>query len=218
MATMKKKELSGLGWRYNMPVGQYKRSKEQIERCRAMRKTFGGFDFKKYNKAQRGKSWEERFGKKRAKFLKMKHRRRFSGSGNNMYDVHLTGSKNPMYGRPAPNGSGRGKKGVRKDLGCYFRSTWEANYARYLNYRGIRFLYEPVRFKLGEYTYIPDFYLVDQNQFVELKGVIIKKNMFKYRLLQQMFPKIKTKLIGPRIYGKLHKKYRHKIKHWESTR
>ena len=42
------------------------------------------------------------------------------------------------------------KGGIRTDLNAYFRSTWEANYARILNYESIEWKYEAKTFQLDE--------------------------------------------------------------------
>lgn len=57
--------------------------------------------------------------------------------------------------------------------GVYYRSSWEVNFAKFLDSRRIKYTYESSRF---EYTYnnivhyyIPDFYLEDYNIFIEIK-------------------------------------------------
>ena len=58
--------------------------------------------------------------------------------------------------------------------GCRFRSRLEARWAVFFDTLGIRWEYEPQGFfvGLGERPYLPDFYLVDQNLWVEVKGNI----------------------------------------------
>lgn len=84
-------------------------------------------------------------------------------------------------GTLAPQGSGRGICGFRKDLTHYTRSTLEANFARILVASGIRYEYEPRVFDLGPLGhYTPDFFLHDpvvlgnrvliEAGWVELKG------------------------------------------------
>ena len=69
-----------------------------------------------------------------------------------------------------------GRAGYRIDLndGNYYKSSLEADYARYLNYFNIRFQYEPRTFELNINNkivqYTPDFFLIDKNEYVELKG------------------------------------------------
>ena len=63
-----------------------------------------------------------------------------------------------------------GLAGIRDDLGIFFRSRWEANYARVLNLLGILWLYEPTRFTTPYGSYAPDFYLPEREVYVEVKG------------------------------------------------
>ena len=53
-----------------------------------------------------------------------------------------------MYGKPSPKGSGFGKGGVRKDIGHYVRSTWEANVCRIFKYMNRDYKFESKRFKI----------------------------------------------------------------------
>lgn len=78
-------------------------------------------------------------------------------------------------------------QGKREDLGGqYFRSTWEANYARYLNLQNIKWEYEPQTFefepiKRGTRFYTPDFYLSDEDRWVEVKGWFNQKSQTKIK-------------------------------------
>ena len=68
------------------------------------------------------------------------------------------------------------KVGYRIDLGRSFRSSWEANYARYLLYTKNMFIYEPKAYLLTlpdktQHYYRPDF-IVNESYFVEIKGII----------------------------------------------
>ena len=60
----------------------------------------------------------------------------------------IKGKNNPMYGKPSPKGAGFGKGGIRKDIGHYVRSTWEANICRVCRHVDRDYLYEPTRFKI----------------------------------------------------------------------
>ncbi len=69
-----------------------------------------------------------------------------------------------------------GRTGARKDLPSeyYFKSSLEADYARYLNFNNILYEYEKHTFKTildgKERFYTPDFYLINEDKFIELKG------------------------------------------------
>lgn len=108
------------------------------------------------------------------------------------------------------------KKGKRTDLGdIFFRSAWEANYARILNYLGIIWQYEPETFQISEIeTYTPDFKLTD-GTFIEIKGWWTETSKRKIELFKQKYPDIKLQIIGKMEYKILSKQYCHNIKHWE---
>lgn len=54
--------------------------------------------------------------------------------------------------------------------GIQMRSKLETNVARRLDEDGILWEYEPQRFDLGEFTYLPDFYLPEIDWYLEAKG------------------------------------------------
>jgi len=66
-----------------------------------------------------------------------------------------------------------GRTGYRIDLGFkyYFKSSLEADFARFLNYFGIEFQYEQTTFQTTIGAYTPDFFIPQLNLFIELKGV-----------------------------------------------
>jgi len=84
--------------------------------------------------------------------------------------------------------------GKRSDLeDKYFRSRWEANYARYLNFVGEEWEYEPKEFefeeiKRGTRFYTPDFYLPDRGQYVEIKGWFRDKDKIKLKRFKKFYP------------------------------
>lgn len=71
--------------------------------------------------------------------------------------------------------------GKRKDLNNQmFRSTWEANVARYFNFIGYKWIYEPQQFffekeRRGAVSYLPDFYLPEYDIYIEVKGQLISR-------------------------------------------
>jgi hypothetical protein len=71
------------------------------------------------------------------------------------------------------------------DHGKYrLRSSWELMFAVLLDLLDIKWTYEEHKFlkKDGHHRYIPDFYLVDYDKFVEIKGVVFDdyKAMLRY--------------------------------------
>ena len=85
------------------------------------------------------------------------------------------------------------KGGYREDLKQFFRSTWEANLARYYNFAGIKWIYEPQEFefykiKRGNRFYKPDFYLPEQDIFIEIKGWFRPTDKTKIRRFKKYYP------------------------------
>jgi hypothetical protein len=86
-----------------------------------------------------------------------------------------------------------------------FAHDIEEEFARILDYYGIRWQYEPRTFTLAEdeqgnviKAFAPDFYLPDEDLYVELTTMrpklITRKNR-KIRLLNEMYPDINVKLL-----------------------
>ena len=105
---------------------------------------------------------------------------------------------------------GRIKGGKRKDLESdYFRSKWEANYARYLNQMEVLWEYEKETFwfegiRSGTTNYTPDFYLSETDTWVEVKGQWDSKSKTKLRRFRKYHPEEYAKLfvITSDIWGK----------------
>jgi len=87
----------------------------------------------------------------------------------------------------------------RKDLKQYFRSKWEANIVRYYNFVGIKWVYEPQEFefhkiKRGSRFYKPDFYLPEQDKFIEIKGWLHSGDRTKLKRFKKYYPEEFAKL------------------------
>lgn len=95
----------------------------------------------------------------------------------------------------------RGVVGRRKDLGDqYFRSRYEANYARFLNFTKQKWEYEKQTFwflkiKRGVRSYTPDFYLPELNEFHEVKGWMDKKSVTKLKRMKKYHPTVRVVVI-----------------------
>ena len=125
--------------------------------------------------------------------------------------------------------SRRGLGGKRADLGnIYFRSTWEANYARYLNWlivlRQIEsWEYEPDTFefsgiKRGSRFYTPDFKVHAHDgsvEYHEVKGYMDDRSATKLRRMGRYHPSIKVLVIGKDCYVSIARQVRRIIPHWE---
>ena len=112
-------------------------------------------------------------------------------------------------------GFGNSKRGYRNDLKQFFRSTWEANFARILNYQGIKYEYELTIFKTPLGFYTPDFYLSDQDIYVEMKGWEGDGNQRKKRLYCVWRLGIKILIVKRNRYRRLARKYSPMINYWE---
>lgn len=110
--------------------------------------------------------WLEKFGSEVAdrlmKEFQDKQRKNFSGSNN------------PMFGKPAPQGSGNGWSGWYQ--GHYFRSLLELSYLLDIEKRGLHWeTGEQKKFAVlyqlnGQVrTYFPDFHLTSSDVFIEVK-------------------------------------------------
>lgn len=123
----------------------------------------------------------------------------------------------------------RAKSGRRADLdNCYFRSMWEANYARYLNWLQSRgeirsWRYEPKTFVFhgvtrGVLTYTPDFEVTEadgRTGYHEVKGWMDAKSKAKLRRMAQFYPDERVLLITQAEYEAI-KKWASMIPGWES--
>lgn len=141
-----------------------------------------------------------------------------------------SGKNNHMYGKPAPKGSGTGKGGIRKDIGHYVRSAWEANICRIIKYIGREYQYEPTRFFLNidgkDCSYCPDIYFPAKNLYYEIKGHAKSsrhwictcssciKNRKKILQVREKYG-IKIILIGLEEYKKFRRRFKKVIIKWE---
>lgn len=128
---------------------------------------------------------------------------------------------NPMKNQKNPYS--RAKGGKRKDLdNIYFRSSWEANIARYYNYIGIKWEYEPKTFifkdiTYGSVSYTPDFYLPEEDKWIEVKGWMDGKSKTKLKRFKKQYPEEykKLELIQQKEYNEIKRKMCNIIKNWE---
>jgi hypoxanthine phosphoribosyltransferase len=102
-----------------------------------------------------------------------------------------------------------------------FAHEAEIEYAKILDYHGVPWLYEPRTFVLEEdedgrvvEAFTPDFYLPDQDLFIEVtvmkQSLVTRKNR-KLRKLRQRYPEIRIKLFYKRDLERLAQRYGLKI-------
>lgn len=102
--------------------------------------------------------------------------------------------------------------GRREDLNnTYFRSSWEANYARYLNLLAAKWEFEPKTFyfegiRRGVMSYTPDFYLPEKDKWIEVKGWFQSKAKTALKRFYKYYPDEAKKLtiVVDKLYGKNH--------------
>lgn len=124
----------------------------------------------------------------------------------------------------------RAKSGYRPGLGDnYFRSSWEANYARFLNLM-IRMKivekweFEPETFwfldiKRGTRSYLPDFRVKYANEaapvYVEVKGYFDAKSKTKIKRFRKYYPQHRLELVDAKAYRKIEQQFGRSITGWE---
>lgn len=120
-----------------------------------------------------------------------------------------------------------GKGGTRQDLGIYVRSSWEANYARYLNFLVDRgqiesWRYEPKTFefpvKRGSRFYTPDFEVTERGGRIvyhEVKGYMDQRSATKLRRMETHFPEVVVVVIGGDEMREIKTKVGRLIPGWE---
>lgn len=110
----------------------------------------------------------------------------------------------------------------------YFRSLWESNYARWLNYQKINGMiknweHEPETFwfeeiKRGVRSYLPDFKIInldDTTHFVEVKGYYDAKSITKIKRFRKYYPQHKLILIDSKWFNVNSIKLKLIIPDWE---
>lgn len=149
--------------------------------------------------------------------------------------IKAVSTKIKVYGTPAPgfansiNAYSRTKKGRREDLGeVFFRSSWEANYARYLNLLIqnnviLKWEFEPDTFIFekeirGAKSYMPDFKITNHDgsiEYHEIKGWMDAKSKAKLKKFAKYYPTIKLILVDSKEYRKIEKQYKTVLTNWE---
>jgi hypothetical protein len=127
------------------------------------------------------------------------------------------------------SGYSRGSMGKREDLGGLFvRSSWEANYARYLNWlieqnEIAAWEYEPDTFwfheiKRGTRSYTPDFKVINNDgtvEYHEIKGWMDQKSRTALKRMAKYYPDVKLVVIDNDAYHALANDIKGFIQGWE---
>ena len=127
----------------------------------------------------------------------------------------------------------RTRKGYREDLGDhFFRSSWEANYARYLNLLirmgvVVSWEFEPETFwfekiKRGVRSYMVDFKVQYANEskptYVEVKGWMDPKSKTKIARFRKYYPQHRLEIVGEKEYRNIKACWASSIPLWETAK
>jgi hypothetical protein len=148
-------------------------------------------------------------GRKPSKEQKDFLSKKFSGSGNPFFGKHHTeeiylkmvkrnrqnvrkGKESNFYGKIY---HGKGEWYTKLDgTQNWMRSSWEIKYAKYLDVKNILWEYEPKAFEITlndiNCTYRPDFYLVNENKYVEIKGYWRADAKSKFDAFKEQYPDV----------------------------
>lgn len=128
----------------------------------------------------------------------------------------LTGDNNPMHTHPNAYKSKWGKTGYRDDLGIFVKSTWEANIMQVFKFLGLNVKYEPKSFLLSNgKTYRPDFYILDTEEIIEVKGFFRDGNKSTINRFKKEYPGISFDLIDKQRYTEYCNEFKKYIPNWE---
>jgi hypothetical protein len=129
-----------------------------------------------------------------------------------------------------PKSKAKFKQGWREFGGrrIFFRSQWEANYGKYLEWQKERGMikeweHEPLTFwfegiKRGCVTYLPDFKVTNNDgthEWMEVKGHMDAKSKTKINRFRKFFPQEKLRLIDAKWYKANRQKLSLIIPGWE---
>lgn len=127
-----------------------------------------------------------------------------------------------------PHGSWLAGWRIIGDQRVYFRSRWEANYARYLEWlKSIgnikQWEHEPQTFwfgkiRRGTVSYLPDFRITNPNgslEYHEVKGWMDSRSKTKIKRMKKYYPELKLLVINATAYKKLASQVKNFIEGWE---
>lgn len=139
-------------------------------------------------------------------------------------------STNPASFEHTRNGRGASTHGgFREDLGIYVRSTWEANYARYLRWLQRQgqiagWQYEPKTFEFpvrrGTRFYTPDFLVTRLDgriEYHEVKGYMTQQARTALKRMERYYPEAKLIVIDGPVYKALRRDVRRLVPDWETN-
>lgn len=123
-------------------------------------------------------------------------------------------------------GKKRSNAGKREDLGIYVRSSWEANFARYLNFQKQNGIIESWEYETEEFEFPIKrgnrFYKIDFKVttkvgafYYEVKGYMDATSKTKLKRMQKYHPHINITVIDNKWFRANAKNLKGLIKNWE---
>ena len=146
----------------------------------------------------------------------------------NATNLEIYGTANPGFENQS-NPYSRSKRGYAEDLGArdFFRSMWEANYARYLDWLKEQgeiqdWQYEPQRFVFhgvtrAPVTYCPDFRITERDGstvFHEVKGWMDSASKSKLKRMAKYYPDVRVVVVDEVGYKSIAKLAAPIVPHW----
>jgi len=101
--------------------------------------------------------------------------------------ARMKGSQNPWWGKQTKHGP---RTHWVSYHGVKLRSSYELRFAKALDAHGLKWEYEPRRFDLGLWTFLPDFFLPETGAYWEVKGWFDPKSQKKVQLFRERYPEI----------------------------
>lgn len=102
----------------------------------------------------------------------------------------MSGKNNPRFGKAPPQIKGFYYKKR------YMRSSYEINFAIFLDGSNIKWEYESASFDLGDTTYTPDFYLPEFDCYIETKGWFREEAKIKFNKFLKEYNNVNIKLFN----------------------
>lgn len=112
----------------------------------------------------------------------------------------------------------KAKGGYREDLNSGFKSSWEANIARLLNSRNIKWLYEYFYIQVPQSIYEPDFYYSSEGDeiILEVKGMWDSRSIEKMSYIIREETDYMLIIVDSDLYKYFENKYNY-LPNWEKS-
>ncbi len=221
----KKRPAQSLVMKRNHELGKLKKTQEQLA---AMGKRVKA-QWEK-NGHPRGNLGHRHTPEAKAKMSAASHRRHEEMTPEEVRAIIMKAAKTRVARGTKINPHGNWKQEWRTVGGreVFFRSSWEANYARYLEWMKkngfvLEWEHEPETFwfdkvKRGCVSYLPDFRVTMPNgsiEYHEVKGYMDDRSKVKLKRMKKYYPRIKMVLINAKFYRSLANKISKAIPGWE---